>query len=80
MRNLPPTPVETLRRARAEALDAGLRYVYVGNVQGDVGSSTYCPRDGTLLIGRSGFTITDYKLTTEGHCPTCNDKIPGVWL
>jgi pyruvate formate lyase activating enzyme len=80
MRNLPPTPVETLRRARAEALDAGLRYVYVGNVQGDVGSSTYCPRDGTLLIGRSGFTITDYKLTAEGRCPTCNDKIPGVWL
>jgi pyruvate formate lyase activating enzyme len=80
MRNLPPTPAETLRRARAEALDAGLRYVYVGNVMGDAGSSTYCPRDGTLLIGRSGFTITDYKLTADGRCPTCNDKIPGVWL
>lgn len=80
MRNLPPTPVETLKRARAEALDAGLRYVYIGNVLGDAGSSTYCPRDGTLLIGRSGFTITDYKLTADGRCPTCNDKIPGVWL
>jgi pyruvate formate lyase activating enzyme len=47
---------------------------------GDAGSSTYCPRDGTLLIGRSGFTITDYKLTADGRCPTCNNKIPGVWL
>ena len=79
MRNLPPTPTETLRRARAEALDAGLRYVYVGNVMGDKGSSTYCPRDGTLLIGRSGFTITDYKLTADGRCPSCNERIPGVW-
>ncbi len=79
MRNLPPTPTETLRRARAEALDAGLRYVYVGNVMGDEGSSTYCPRDGTLLIGRSGFTITDYKLTADGRCPSCNERIPGVW-
>jgi pyruvate formate lyase activating enzyme len=79
MRNLPPTPVETLVRARAEALDAGLRYVYIGNVRGDTGSSTVCPRDGTLLIGRSGFTITANHLTADGRCPTCNDKIPGVW-
>jgi len=80
MRNLPPTPAETLRRARAEARNAGLRYVYIGNVMGDAGSSTYCPRDGTLLIGRSGFIITDYHLTADGRCPTCNDKIPGVWV
>ena len=79
MRNLPPTPAEFLSRARAEALDAGLKYVYIGNVMGDAGNSTYCPRDGTLLVGRSGFVITDYKLTTDGRCPTCNDRIPGVW-
>ncbi len=79
MRNLPPTPAETLKRARAEALDAGLAYVYIGNVAGDAGNSTWCPRDGTLLIGRSGFVITHYALTPQGRCPTCGESIPGVW-
>jgi pyruvate formate lyase activating enzyme len=79
LRNLPPTPTETLTHARDQALDAGLRYVYIGNVLGDEGSSTYCPRDGTLLIGRSGFVITTNRLTPDGRCPTCNERIAGVW-
>jgi pyruvate formate lyase activating enzyme len=79
MRNLPPTPGETLDRARDEALDAGLQYVYVGNLLGHSGNSTYCPRDGTLLIGRTGFWITENNLTSNGRCPTCNEQIPGVW-
>jgi pyruvate formate lyase activating enzyme len=79
MRNLPPTPIQTLERARNEARDVGLRYVYIGNVLGDEGSTTRCPRDGTLLIGRSGFIVTENHLTPDGRCPTCNDKIPGVW-
>jgi pyruvate formate lyase activating enzyme len=79
MRNLPPTPGETLDRARDEALDAGLQYVYVGNLLGHSGNSTYCPRDGTLLIGRTGFWITENNLTSNGRCPTCNERIPGVW-
>ena len=79
MRNLPPTPIQTLERARNEARDVGLRYVYIGNVLGDEGSTTRCPRDGTLLIKRSGFIVTENHLTPDGRCPTCNDKIPGVW-
>ncbi len=79
MRNLPPTPADTLDRARQEALDAGLHYVYVGNVPGHPGANTYCPRDGTLLIARTGFVVTGYYLTPEGRCPKCNDPIPGVW-
>jgi pyruvate formate lyase activating enzyme len=79
LRNLPPTPGETLDRARREALDAGLRFVYVGNVLGHEGNSTYCPRDGTLLIQRVGFLITENRLTAGGRCPTCNQQIPGVW-
>ena len=79
LRNLPPTPGETLDRARQEALDAGLRFVYVGNVLGHEGNSTYCPRDGTLLIRRVGFLITENRLTADGRCPTCNQVIPGVW-
>jgi pyruvate formate lyase activating enzyme len=79
LRNLPPTPGETLDRARREALDAGLRYVYVGNVLGHEGNSTYCPSDGTLLIRRVGFLIAENRLTANGRCPTCNQVIPGVW-
>jgi pyruvate formate lyase activating enzyme len=79
MRNLPPTPAGTLDRARREALDAGLDYVYVGNVMGHEGSSTYCPVDGTLLIGRTGFWITENNLTADGRCPTCDESVPGVW-
>jgi pyruvate formate lyase activating enzyme len=79
MRNLPPTPVEALDRARREALDAGLRYVYIGNVPGHEANSTYCPTDGTLLIRRVGFMVVENKLTADGRCPTCNQTIPGVW-
>ncbi|ESQ14200.1 MAG: hypothetical protein N838_32470 [Thiohalocapsa sp. PB-PSB1] len=79
MQNLPPTPASTLERARQEALQAGLHYVYIGNLLGHDWGSTYCPRDGTLLIGRSGYAITAYTLTADGRCPTCNDRIPGIW-
>ena len=79
LRNLPPTPTETLERAREEAMDAGLDYVYVGNVPGHPAASTYCPRDGTLLIKRVGFTVTENHLLPGGRCPTCRHKIPGVW-
>ncbi|RDH83655.1 MAG: AmmeMemoRadiSam system radical SAM enzyme [endosymbiont of Escarpia spicata] len=79
MRNLPPTPGETLDRARQEAMDAGLKYVYIGNISGHKGNSTYCPVDGTLLIKREGFMISEYNLTSDGRCPTCNEPVPGVW-
>jgi pyruvate formate lyase activating enzyme len=79
MQNLPPTPVATLDRARAESLDAGLRYVYIGNVAGHAAGSTYCPSDGTLLVGRSGYTVTANRLSADGRCPTCRARIPGVW-
>lgn len=79
MRNLPPTPAETLEYARAEAMDAGLRYVYIGNLMGHAGNSTYCPTDGTPLIARTGFWITNRRLTADGRCPSCDERIPGVW-
>jgi len=79
MRNLPPTPGEALDRARNEALDAGLQFVYIGNIPGHGGSSTYCPTDGTLLVARTGFLVTENHLTSDGRCPTCREKIPGVW-
>ncbi|MGQ9710906.1 MAG: hypothetical protein ACUVXE_10630 [Anaerolineae bacterium] len=76
--NLPPTPVETLERAREVAMEEGMRFVYVGNVWGHPGGHTYCPRCGALLIAREGFHVTAYRLR-DGTCPDCGEPIPGVW-
>lgn len=77
MRNLYPTPVNTLERARDIALDAGMYYVYIGNVPGEY-EDTYCPQCGTLLISRTGYTV--YKNVLEGgKCPVCGKTIAGVW-
>lgn len=78
VRNLPPTPVEFLMRARKEALELGLTYVYVGNVLGTEAANTFCPRDGTLLIERIGFSVIENRLV-KGKCPQCGELIPGVW-
>lgn len=76
--NLPPTPVETLERAREVALEEGMRFVYVGNVWGHPGSHTYCPRCGKAVILREGFAVRGYYLR-KGACAYCGEPIPGVW-
>ena len=78
LRNLPPTPVSTLRAAREIALEEGLHFVYVGNVPGDPGENTYCPNCHTVLIRRVGFEILENNLR-NGRCPKCGTLIPGVW-
>ena len=76
--NLPPTPVETLERARQAALDEGLRYVYLGNVPGHAADNTYCPTCGQPVILRQGFSVLEYHLDA-GNCAYCGRPIPGVW-
>jgi pyruvate formate lyase activating enzyme len=78
MQNLPPTPESTLLEARAEAQDAGVRYVYIGNVPGSEGETTFCPEDGTRLIRRIGFTVESSALQ-DGCCPECGTPVAGVW-
>jgi pyruvate formate lyase activating enzyme len=78
LRNLPPTPVEFLMRARELALDIGLHYVYVGNAPGTEASHTACPHDGTVLIRRHGYTVLENNLE-NGKCPKCRTEIPGIW-
>jgi len=77
--HLPPTPVETLLRARDIARAAGLRYVYVGNVAGvrDI-ATTFCPGCKQPVIERDIFAVTVNKLA-DGKCPACQTKIAGVW-
>lgn len=77
--NLPPTPEETLTRAREIGLEEGLRYVYVGNVPGHPGNNTYCPKCGLALVERHGFDILAYRLN-ENRCGRCGEVIAGVWM
>ncbi|RII27302.1 MAG: AmmeMemoRadiSam system radical SAM enzyme [Geobacter sp.] len=74
----PRTPVATLRRARQIGLDAGLRYVYEGNVPGEGGENTFCPGCGELVIHRVGYAISDNSLQ-RGSCPHCAARLAGVW-
>ena len=75
------TRAEDLLRAAAMGRDAGLHYVYAGNLPGQVGGleDTHCHGCGQLLVGRFGYRITDYCLTPEGACPACGVSIPGRW-
>ena len=79
MADLPPTPVETLHKAREIGKKAGLNYVYSGNVPGDEGENTFCPHCGKKVISRYGFqTLKNY--IKEGKCPYCGTKIAGVGM
>ncbi|MDZ7271295.1 MAG: AmmeMemoRadiSam system radical SAM enzyme [candidate division KSB1 bacterium] len=78
LRNLPPTPVNTLRRAREIGLKEGLYFVYVGNVPGEEGENTFCPQCGKVVIGRVGYTIRENNLR-NGRCGHCGGVIAGVW-
>ncbi|RKY39530.1 MAG: AmmeMemoRadiSam system radical SAM enzyme [Candidatus Omnitrophota bacterium] len=78
LRNLFPTPVKTLERAREIALSTGLKYVYIGNVPGHKGEITYCPRCGRVLIRRVGYTILENNII-YGRCKFCGEEIAGRW-
>ncbi|MGC2197614.1 MAG: AmmeMemoRadiSam system radical SAM enzyme [Terriglobales bacterium] len=78
LRNLPPTPLETLQRAKAIADAEGLHYVYIGNIPGHTAENTYCPKCRRLLIERAGFTIVQMNLR-KGKCQYCQHAIPGRW-
>ena len=75
------TSPQTLMRAAEIGTKAGLRYVYAGNLPGQVGDleNTRCPNCHELLIERYGYLITDYRLTPNGSCPACGATIPGRW-
>ena len=78
LKNLPPTPVSSLERAREIAMEEGMNFVYVGNVPGHRGEHTYCPKCREVVLGRIGYTITQMNLK-DGKCKFCGNPIPGVW-
>ncbi len=77
MLDLPPTPPATLRAARAAALDAGLHFVYTGNVHDPSGETTSCPSCGETLIERDWYAVLTYRVTPDGACPACGTPVPG---
>jgi pyruvate formate lyase activating enzyme len=74
--NKPPTPIETVKRARAIALEEGLKYVYTGNIEFPEGEATYCA-DGSIAIERQGFFVKNNNLK-DGKCVD-GTVVPGVF-
>ncbi|MES2952106.1 MAG: AmmeMemoRadiSam system radical SAM enzyme [Pseudomonadota bacterium] len=77
MQAVPATPLATLVRARQIALQAGLHYVYTGNVHDEDGGTTLCTACQTPLVVRDWYQIKQYQLNSEGHCPTCGAAAAG---
>lgn len=78
MMDKPPTPPETLTRARTIALSKGLHYVYTGNVHDLKGQSTYCHSCGAVLIERDWYELGEFNIK-DGKCGFCQAKIAGVF-
>ena len=78
MVDLPPTPVAVLQQARKIGLEAGLQYVYVGNVPSE--ENTSCHSCGRLLIRRSGYLILENNIEPDQRCPDCGARVAGVGM
>jgi pyruvate formate lyase activating enzyme len=74
MNDVPPTPMSTLLKAKQAGVEAGLNYIYLGNVPSASDQNTYCPRCNALLIERMGYNILSYNIE-NGQCPECRTKI-----
>jgi pyruvate formate lyase activating enzyme len=75
------TPPQTLLRAAEIGREAGLNFVYAGNLPGKVGEyeDTICPNCGTHVIKRRAYVIKEYAINAQGGCPKCGKHIPGLW-
>jgi pyruvate formate lyase activating enzyme len=76
--HLPSTPVNVLNKAREIAQNAGIKYVYIGNVPGSNAQNTICPKCKKIVIERKGYRILQNNLV-NGKCRSCNENIAGVW-
>ena len=77
LKDLPPTPPDTLNDARKIAMDAGVRYAYIGNIRTDA-ENTYCHQCRRLVIERIGYFVKQVNVK-NGKCRYCGTTIPGVW-
>ena len=77
MTDLSPTPAATLLRARRQALAAGMKHVYTGNVRDLDGQSTACAGCGEVVIARDGYSVLEYALDEHGRCHACGRMLAG---
>jgi len=75
---LPATPVQTLQKARDTALNAGMKFVYIGNLPGSDYENTLCPKCGKTVVARKGFRVIQNTIIA-GKCRFCGERIAGVW-
>ncbi|HSJ58970.1 MAG TPA: AmmeMemoRadiSam system radical SAM enzyme [Anaerolineae bacterium] len=73
------TPPLTLRRAYELGREAGLHYVYVGNLPGARLEDTYCPHCDQTVVARWGFQVTGYAIK-DGRCEHCGGTVHGVGM
>jgi pyruvate formate lyase activating enzyme len=78
LNRLPSTPLEILEKAHKIAREAGMKYVYIGNVPGHEAQDTSCPACRKKIIDRSGFRIRENHIV-DGRCEFCGEPIAGVW-
>ncbi len=86
LQDVPPTPPETLLRAREQARSAGMHHVYCGNLHHPESDTTYCSGCAAPLIERDWYRLLAYRLDPEGRCPSCRSPLagrfaaaPGTW-
>ena len=75
---VPPTPLETLKKARDIGLAAGLHYVFEGNRPGVGGENSNCHHCGEVLIERYGFKVIKNKIVGK-RCPVCQTEVAGIF-
>ncbi|MDP3995789.1 MAG: radical SAM protein, partial [bacterium] len=73
LHHLPDTSLETLRAAYEIGKEAGLKYVYTGNIPGLPSEDTFCPKCNALVVDRTGFMV--FRHDQEGKCPKCGQDI-----
>jgi pyruvate formate lyase activating enzyme len=76
MLDRPRTPPRTLSRARELAREAGLRFVYTGNVHDPDGQTTFCPGCGARAIERDWHRVRALRLRGAA-CAACGEVIAG---
>ncbi|HVM72556.1 MAG TPA: AmmeMemoRadiSam system radical SAM enzyme [Anaerolineales bacterium] len=81
MSDVDNTPARTLLRAAEIGREAGLHFVYAGNLPGRVDEyeTTFCPKCNTALVKRTGYSVYGVNVTPEGTCPKCGTAIAGIW-
>ena len=73
--NVPPTPPETLYKAREIGLKEGLKFVYIGNLPVQSEDDTFCPKCGNLAIRRDGYSVKILGVDKNGRCLKCEEDL-----